>query len=99
MWVKEMKMQEEKNLLLHFCPAWRLEILQRLGMVMAIAGFIPTSLAMGERNTAQIQAVIVRNFFTWVQHAEGMLAWAFLVAPRHGIRLRATVLRGFFPQY
>ena len=90
---------EEKNLLPHFFPAGRLASLQRLGMVMATAGFIPACLAMGERKTAQIQAGIARNFFTWVQHAEGTFEWALLVAPRHGMRLRATVLRAVFPQY
>ena len=67
MWAKNMKMQEERNLLPHLFPVWQLAILQRLGIVMATAGFIPTSLVMGERKIAQIQAQIAWKFFTWVQ--------------------------------
>ena len=105
MWVKirwkKMQGQEERNwnLLPHFCPAWRWAMLQRLGIVMATAGFSPASLAMGERKTAQIQVGIARSFLIWVQHAGGTLVWAFWAAPIHGVRLRATVLRGLFPQY
>ena len=95
---EDIKMQEERNLLPHFCPAWRLAILQRLGIVMATAGFIPASFAMGERRTAQIQAGMASNLLIWVQQAGGTLALAFVAAPRQGLRLRAIVLMGVFPQ-
>jgi len=72
-------------------------MLQRLGMVMAIAGLIPACLAMGERNTAHRQAGIARAFLTWVQQEAGTLALALLAAPMQGLRLRATVLMGVLP--
>ena len=98
MWAKNMKMQEERNLLPHLFPVWQLAILQRLGIVMATAGFIPASFAMGERKTAQIQAGMASNLLIWVQQAGGTLVLAFLAAPRQGMRLTATLLRGLFPQ-
>ena len=72
---EEIKMQEERNLLPHFCQAWPLAILQRLGVVMETTGFIPTSFAMGERQIAQIQADMASNLLILVQ--EGRLSWDF----------------------
>ena len=63
---KEVKMQEKGNLRAHFCPAWRLIILQCLRIVMVIAGLIRSSLTIGERNTMQIHVDIARNLLTWV---------------------------------
>ena len=40
-----------------------------------------------------------KEIFTWVQHVGGTSMWEFLATPRHGMRSRATMLRGLFPQY
>lgn len=73
-------------------------MLQRLGTVMAMAGFIPACLAKGDKNTAHkhLGDLVIRRETT-VQHADGTLALPSLEAAKHGLKLAAAVLVGVFP--
>lgn len=86
------------HLLPHFFPIGLFLMLHRLGMPIAIAGFIPAWIANGESKTAQrhFGAVLIKAL-TLVQHIGGTLALAFPPAAKHGLKLRAADRIGVFP--
>lgn len=85
-------------LLPHFFPTGLLLILQRLGMVIAIAGFIPACFAKGDNKTAQrhLGAALIKAP-TFEQQIGGTGDLAFPAAPKQGLKLAAADLIGVFP--
>jgi hypothetical protein len=85
-------------LLPHFFPAGRFLMLQRFGMVIAMAGLIPAFFAKGESKTAQrhLGAVFIKAL-TLVQHVAGTLALPFPAALKQGLKLDAADPMGVFP--
>jgi hypothetical protein len=73
-------------------------MLQRFGIVIAMAGLIPACFARGESKTAQRHlGDILIMAPTLVQHVGGTLALAFPAALKQGLKLAAADLMGVFP--
>lgn len=73
-------------------------MLQRLGMVIAMAGLIPACLLTGESRIAHKHFGEVLNIAaTLLQQAGETLALASLVAARHGVSPNAADSTGVFP--
>lgn len=86
------------DLLPHFFPADLFLMLQRLGIVIAMAGLIPACFVKGDSKTAQrhFGAVLI-NAPTFEQQRGGTLAFAFPAALKHGLKLVAADLIGVLP--